>query len=153
MSSLQQKYNPIYKYTQTVASHSRWGGLVSSPLSILRDPNPKEINTSRKWYTVPFRYYTAKNLLLAVPSNFEENLTILEIVQELSQVTWGLTPQDYEVRALYTIMLEVNNIIVNTQRMEGTAEDRKVFEAYWRAAKDYSVVTAFPPVVTKLQSK
>ena len=82
-----------------------------------------------------------------MPPNFEENLTILEIVQELSHVTWGLSPQDYEVRALYTIMIEVNNIIVNTQQIMGTVEDRKVFEAYRRAAKDYSVVTAFPPVV------
>ena len=151
MSVSQPEYNPIYKYIQTVASHSRWGGLVTSQLSVLH--NPKEINTARKWYTVPFQYYTAKNLLLAIPSNFEENLTILEIVKELSQVTWGLSLKDYDVRALYTIMLEVNNIILNTQRIEGTIEDRKVFEAYRRANKNYSVVEAFPPVVTKLQSK
>ena len=144
MSTLQQKHNPIHKYTQAVASHSRWGGLVTSPLSLLR--NPQE-STNQKWYTATFQYYTAKDLLLAVPPNFEENLTILEIVQELSHVTWGLSPQDYEVRALYTIMIEVNNIIVNTQQIMGTVEDRKVFEAYRRAAKDYSVVTAFPPVV------
>lgn len=87
-----------------------------------------------------------------MPPNFEERLTILEIVKELSDITWGLSPQDYEVRALYTIMLEVNNIIVNTQQITGTAEDRKVFEAYRRATADYSVVTAFPPVV-KLRSK
>lgn len=149
MSTLKQKHNPIHKYIQTVASHSRWGGIVTSPLSVLR--NPQELSHQR-WYTSTFQYYTAKNLLLAVPPNFEESLTILEIVKELSDITWGLSPQDYEVRALYTIMLEVNNVIVNTQRITGTVEDRKVFEAYRRAAKDYSVVTAFPPVV-KLRSK
>ena len=149
MYTLQQKHNPIHKYIQTVASHSRWGGLVTNPLSVLH--NPQELK-HQKWYTATFQYYTTKNLLLAVPSNFEENLTILEIVKELSQVTWGLSPKDHEVRAFYTIMLEVNNIIVNTQQITGTAEDRKVLEAYRRAVADYSVVTAFPPVV-KLRSK
>ena len=121
---------PVVEYFQVFSKHSRLGDLVTIPIGELHSVqcgnHPKNIFVG----CIGTRYERLKYVLLAVPYDTDESVSLLELVTAMVNSA-ALSTEGK--RVLCTLVVELHDVMVCALPPRGDVEDRKIVQAFRRA--------------------
>lgn len=125
-----EPFSHIVEYFRVFSEHPRLGDLVNTPISELYSLQSGKHSKDIFAGCIGARDTRLKYVLLAIPYDADDSLTLLEWV---TTVIRSSTLDDAVERALCTLVVELHDVMVCALPPQGGMEDRKTVQAFRRA--------------------
>lgn len=121
---------PVVEYFQAFSKHSRLSDLVTIPIGELHSIQCGKHLKNVFADCIATRGERLKYVLLAIPYDTKDSVSLLELVTGMVN---SAALSTYGKRVLYTLVVELHDVMVCALPPKGDVEDRKIVQAFRRA--------------------